>query len=341
LKEVGEWLGGQIEQPPFAFSAALPIFFKGKCPFLRFYPRPGSFEASFADLDLLTAEIKEATGKPLKALKASLSEAAKKFKRISHVSEGLFTNIIQGKVKPGEALGDLLKQGKKYVQNGSLLMTALEAQALREARIGGSSFPIQTMAVQHNHLDRVAGATAEGLLFYQDETFFSACAGLWALLRCRDAETGQLVKAGLRFLEDTGLGANRSSGKGQFKITVEPAPSLPVAQNPNGVLTLSRYLPSRGELQRFSDQTPAYRITTLRPKREQRFPAQTQTKGTPPIYKDAVRMFEPGSVLPLATEDEIIGRLAQVATGGGGQVIYQSGAAIPIVIQIQEAQDVQ
>ncbi|RPH56819.1 MAG: hypothetical protein EHM81_12560 [Chloroflexi bacterium] len=189
----------------------------------------------------------------------------------------------------------------------------------------------ESEAMQHNQIDRMAGATVDGMLFYREETFFAPGAGLWALLRADEQDFARYIHPALRYLADTGLGADRTSGKGQFEITVESAPTLPRVKSPRAMMTLSHYLPVIGEFDPQGEPL-AYALKTLRPKREQKYsrPLLDGQKSAP-IYKQAVRVFEPGSVFPFKNKKELYGRLARL-TPAGQEAVFQSGATLMVYL---------
>lgn len=330
--DVGDWLGSQ-DSPPFAFSAPFPTWFSDDRSLLRFYPRPDTFHINQQDFDALfeDARQRQKGAWDAKRAKLRLIQEAKVFKRVSFVSEGLLADVASGKITARQAL----RERRTTLWRNQFLLTPGEVDILKQA---GISFARDTLcreiAVQRNHIDRVAGATVEGMLYYQNETRFARQAGLWALLRANSSDLEELILPALRYLSDTGLGADRTIGRGHFNITVEPTVPLPHAKLANGVMMLSRYLPADGELPSGLKAPLAYHLTTLRPKREQKYPFRVDGIVTPPIYKGAVRMFEPGSVFPLIKQQPIYGRLAEVVPQDSGGPVYQSGAAIPLFIKV-------
>ena len=154
---------------------------------------------------------------------------------------------------------------------------------------------------------------------------------MWCLVRADDEDMEQRIRPALRYLADTGLGADRTAGRGQFDIELTDPPPLPDAgPESNGWLTLSRYLPQRNEWQP-TERPLAYRLTNLWAKRERGYPQEEPTR-TSPVYKRRLRVFEPGSVFPLTVRKEIYGRLVPV--GESGWTIYQSGLAIGVPVRV-------
>jgi CRISPR type III-A-associated RAMP protein Csm4 len=230
----------------------------------------------------------------------------------------------------------LLGDGETILE-GEILFTKKERDAF--ARIGEVKRLPSQVPVQHNQIDRVSGSTGEGMLFYQNEVFFQHGAGLWSMLRTSQAIFNSYIRPALRYLADTGLGAKRTSGKGHFYISYETMAALPASSKANGVLMLSRFLPAKDELINPEKHPLAYKLVTLRPKREQHIPAQVVGRATPPIYKRAVRAFEPGSVFPLTMRREIYGRLEELVTPAEGGPVLQGGFALPVFLWVEEEHD--
>jgi len=319
--DLDTWLG-QAE-PPFAVSAVLPARLLEGRVVMRLYPRPMTFAIGPTALAHLQVELAAAANQADARMR--LHQQAKGLRRVAYVTEAVLQEISVGHLT-AEAV---LRHPSDYVQMGGLLLTVSEA-----AKVGSDWRPWHSAPVQHNHVDRVAGTTVTGQLFYQEETRFAPDGGLWALVRASAEDAEQLIRPALRLLADTGLGGNRSVGHGLFDIAVETAPTLPEVPNPNGVLMLSRYLPTADEVAAIGESPLAYRLTTVRGRREQRWPGIVPGASTPPVYKRAVRMFEPGSVFPLVARREVFGRLAQVVRADEGGLVYQSGAAIPLYVRV-------
>ena len=326
--------------PPFAFSAAFPAWFDpAGQPLLRCYPRPLNFAVQPEEFGQLSDNLATRLGLPGKSARFEASRRAKSFKGAAWFSEAILKSVLQGRLNARQVLTSLSEDTSPYIQSGSILLSAAEANQLEAAGYAIDRRLMAESAVQHNQIDRWAGSVAEGMLFYDLETRFQPGTGLWALV-CGDADDLEhLVKPALRYLGDTGLGANRSSGNGQFKITFGSAPDLPSPAVPHAILALSRYLPAAGEQFSTSANPLAYRLTTLRPKREAKFHRPQAGVETPPIYKRPLRLFEPGSVFPFQPGTEIIGRVVEVVSPEEGGPVYQSGSALYLSLGSQEGHD--
>ena len=336
VTDLDAWLDGPA--PSFAFSSALPAWYnRDGAPMLRLYPLPETFGAVQTDVEALAGYLRESKRYSERQALLESTRQAKRFKSVAYLSESLFTQVVDNTLQPGQALLALAAEKPKLVQVGNILLSKVETDALVAEGVNTALPPVMVEAVQHNSVDRVAGATVEGLLFYKNEVYFAPQAGYWALLRASEADLQKLILPALRYLEDTGLGGSRTTGKGHYKIRVEPAPALPAAANPNGVMLLSRYLPAENDGIALQGAPLAYRLITLRPRREQKFPQAISMSQTAPVYKQPLRVFEPGSVFPLRKAQEIYGAIARVVPPGEGAPAHQSGAALPVFIHIRES----
>mgnify|MGYP001193221182 CR=1 FL=1 len=314
--DLSEWLTDQQDNPPFAFSAPFPtILLKERR--LHLYPRPLTLRVN--------TETVEQVIQTLNRSKETLKTVVKNAKRINSsiwISEGVLEQVMQKALRPVDILQRL---DKDFVLHEGVLYLRTEVKYNPPALS-------RSQPVLHNQIDRVAGATVEGALFYETETFFAPGTGLWALLRAEKQDFKTLIEPALRYLADTGLGANRATGKGHFKIEYGVAPTFPRVNEPQGRLLLSRFLPTRNEMQSLTNiDKLTYRIRTIRAKREKGVPVEDSNQTSTAIYKRSVRMFEPGSVLPLPSA-EIHGRLALVVKEHEGHPVFQSGAALSLPI---------
>lgn len=342
ITDVGQMLNNWAE-PRFAFSSTFPVYRAGQ-ETLRFWPRPLTGGLTPQQVNALVEEWarKEPSKyqtRPKKATVEIVEHEKRYLKRISYLSEALFKEVVEQSLTAIDLFRRLKDKGHQPQDiepfSGMLIRQDERKRLSANGDLGGQLVGIE--AVQHNQIDRVTGSTAEGLLFFEAETFFAPHAGLWCVAAVRDDETLQWLKAAFRYLSDTGLGANRSTGKGHFQIEVGEALQLPDAGDAaNAFMTLSRYLPKNGEWS--ADQRPlSYEIKTVWARREQRIPRAPTGAQSPPIYKEPLRMFTPGSVFPLnAPRQEVYGRLAEVvkADDNDGVTVWQGGLAIGVLMRV-------
>ena len=332
-KTLTEFLEGFNKSPLFLLSSAFP-YLKYKDKIVRFYPKPLLPELRSSTVEKLTeekSENKDSKSLEFKRAKVIVAQKLKELKKILYVSENIFRDIVEGR-NDMEALYRKEKFTGAVQQDIEKIGNALITFAERE-RIDPNkelSTFIREADVQHNQIDRVAGSTVEGMLFYEKEIFLQrSMAGLWFILYTDDLE---FLKPAFRYLEDTGIGGNRTAGKGQFNISLDRIDKLeiPEANEPNAFIVLSRYLPNNGEFL-LNSSPMSYTLLNLRGKHESKFPIPGQ-----PIYKELLRIFGEGSIFPLKEPKPYYGKLEKVGEFGGRK-IYQNGLTVPVFAKIMEA----
>ena len=259
-------------------------------------------------------------------------------RKVRWVSEKTLEDIVAGSLTPAGLVGQWMENRSSY-ERVAICWWNKPRSRIGLAVMEKSCCPSCKKDVQHNQIDRQTGGTGEGLLFYEPEKFFASGGMLWALARAERETMETRVRPAFRYLANTGLGANRSSGKGQFDFEVANAPALPDAgSRANAFLSLSRYLCASGEL---GESGPlAYRLISLWPKREQQFPLPEDGRRSAPVYKRRIRVFEPGSVFPLAERRPYYGQLATlIPEGDGPWPVYQSGFTLPVFIHVDPPVD--
>lgn len=318
----------------FVFSSTFPVVLGEGTDRLRFYPRPVTLEATPSVVRRAAERLAQKTHAPLKAAQVEVAETLKRdLKSVTYLSEKTLARIAGGTLTAEQWLTVVLDKSKDLVRVGNLLMTGEEAA--RWPKTTSRVTPLSRSTPRlHNQIDRVAGATVDGMLFYENEVRFAPGAGLWAVLRAEAKDIETLIRPALRYLQDTGFGANRGVGQGQFDISLEPLTTLPDGgPTANGFMTLSRYLPAAGEV--IAGEPLAYKLITLRGKRESKFPQPDDGTATPAIYKRALRVFEPGSVFPLKARHEVYGALAEaIPASNQAGATYQSGLTLPVFMRV-------
>jgi CRISPR-associated protein Csm4 len=326
LADLPALLEGFNADPPFVVSSAFLCLWSGEAR-VRFYPKPCIPELTSEQVRQLAKETR-GSNEGEKDAKWRVVERAKRLQKAGYVSEALFEELVTGRTHTA----DLWRRWKdtglrardvEYAEG--VLLTTGERQALeREGRLWTFA---KEQDVQRNQIDRVAGATGEGLLFFERQTFLRpGQAGLWFLLRTRDRG---MMEAAFRYLADTGIGGRRSSGKRQFEIKVDKPYSLPEADDADAFVVLSLYLPKDGEWDRAGEPL-SYELVNLRGKHESRFPARlAEGEKTQRVYKELVRPFAPGSIFPLGKRQPWYGQAVSVGQIGEREV-WQNGLALPV-----------
>ena len=317
--------------PPFAISSTFPCLWCGDQK-VRFYPKPLLPNLHSDQVGKLAEGRARYGGKEPLAYDKAVVDVVAKAKRTKvacFVSEELFREVVWGNMDT-EGLFGRLMDGRGSMDRdiewiGDGLITTGERKRIDPDAEHNQFWRIRD--VQRNEIDRVAGATVEGRLFFVDGTVFAwDVTGLWFVLRTNDADT---VRAALRYLEDTGIGRDRSVGMGHFRIEMEQF-NLPEAEDPNAFVSLSRYIPFDGASD-FGGSPLSYHLLTIRPKHEATFSGTGHH-----TYKATLRMFAPGSIFPLKERRDVYGRTVCVGANAeqGGWNVWHNGITIPVFARI-------
>lgn len=294
---------------------AFPIAWSEKGEPVRFFPMP-ILPQPVAPLPDRTLQTKQQATRTL--------NLHKRLKRARYLSESLFRQYLQGEVSL-QSLSEGLAQ-EKLVLRGNCLMQSEEAQGLGLAR---HQALLASSDITHNEIDRWTWAVVEGRLFLREETFLAPRAGLWFGVHLPTDALMNLLPALLRYLSDTGVGGERTSGKGQFRFTLqETAWQLPTSSTANAWVSLSHYLPTPEEVQAWQNtpSLPRYTLVHWQAKYEAMF------VGGMAVYKPLRRLLAPGSVLPLHERREVYGRI--VPSGQRlGHTVWVGGRALPAFAQ--------
>lgn len=330
VTDVGALLTGFGAAPRFAFSSAFPLL-RSDGAEIRFLPMPLIPPLRAEQINRLSEELITTRVNPKQA-KVDAVARAKRLVKVALVSEKLFGEIVRGetnseklwrrlKDKSGERPDDVELIGDALITKGERDVISRERRLQRF---------VQSTDVLRNQIDRVAGATVEGLLFYEQQMFLRReVSGLWCLVR---TDAPDWIAAAFRYLADTGIGGRRTSGRGQFDIEVKPGAVIPDAGDAaNAFVVLSRYLPAGDEWA--GDKPLSYRLHNVRGKHEAKFPAALGKAKSPPIYKEMARLMSEGSFFPLGTRKEIYGRVAKVGELSG-RTVWHSGLALAAFAKI-------
>ncbi len=113
---------------------------------------------------------------------------------------------------------------------------------------------------QRVRVDRL-GMQSEGGLFFFALQFFAPDAGLWFAADGAPEIIGKLRRV-LDYLGDTGIGADRNSGLGHFRVREEKPFPFTLDSKDRGWITLSLFNPGRGENLKNLTVNTAYGLTT-------------------------------------------------------------------------------
>lgn len=268
-EELERWLEGFSYEPPFVCSSAFPFLKEDGGP-IHLLPKP---------LSLVLHEPRS----------LDEMEAARELKRVRFISERIFRKVATGDLNTRVLIS--------HLWDGEIVRTG---ECLIEREFGDRT-PFAGRIVQHTSVDRLELSGARGLLYYEEQISFSSSSGLYFLIEIGEEFP---LKPVLRYLSHTGIGGNRSVGKGHYRMRlteIEPADLLG-GERGGKIMLLSRCIPAPGEFH--LDEGSAYRIVTQRPKLESKISTAGQ-----PLYKGGIRSLSEGSVLRPAEMKPFYGRL--------------------------------
>lgn len=240
------------------------------------------------------------------------AEWAKKLQKASYITQGVARSWQNGDLRANDLFQGLI-QNKLRLGYGSVWLPDEFPEIFFS--------PWKENHVQRNSVDRVAGATVEGLLFQEKVTFYApGFSGLWAAVWAEEAIWPD-VEAAIRIIEDTGLGGERAVGRGHFRITVKEWDEFfkdSFTEGPRFV-NLGHYLPLDGEA-----RPVAYSLQQILQKAENRYKL-----GKPDVYVARFHAYQPGSVFEAIKKCDVYGRLLPLREVDGRKIMYH-GTTIPL-----------
>ncbi len=315
-EDVGEWLAGFTPvNPPLAFGSAFPYLraSNGTAESLLLLPRPR--------FRIPGAAVETAAGDKNPEQIRKLVDTAKKIQQARYLSATVSAALQNGK-QPGDLLGQVLNGD--LVLRASALLKKTEHDAIWKSTNGKSDKKerLKPAYIQRNSVDRLAGATVEGALFQEEQTFYlPGHAGLWAGVAA-EATLWPKLEAAFRYLADTGLGSERTLGKGHFcfewaswdRFFAAPPPSA------GRFINLGQYIPAAPD----KTKAIAYEMLAIRQKAENRYPS-----GGARVYVAALRAFAPGGVFETPSRQDAYGQLVELAQLPD-RTVYYNGLTLPL-----------
>jgi len=310
-------LDGFQGKPEFILSSAFP-YLESNNSCLPFYPKPISAGLSASDIEEIADAVKKIDGvSDKKGKKVKLITKYKKFKKAEYVSLSIFERLLKG-VSEKALFQEYCKLCSKFEDFKEKKLLINEEEYTKVFKIIKPS--VKTELVQKNSIDRLTMSTGEeGETFYLQEHFTSPAFKLHFLIKTDNID---FLKPVFRYLEDKGIGGNRSTGKGRFKI--EGLNEVTIGDNSSrNFITLSKYIPDVSEINRNS-QSMYYEIFPWRSKIDSEY----EFKGDD-IWKYKVMYLKEGSCLEAKMRKEFYGRMP-IVKEINGQKIYQNGIAFPV-----------
>lgn len=270
---------------------------------------------------------------PMPRLRANLSDAfrpgvTKALKKLQYVSPAILTRLLQGDsmdqwlpqdASPSKGL--LLQDGKVWIaQHESKLLPAdwhkLDEAALKAKRVWKSQ------RVPRVAVDRISNSSQ---IYHVGRTAFAPGCGLWFLADL-DPHQASLFESLLEYLGDGGIGGERSAGYGAFSVERIDPPDLPSPQRAQRVMTLSRYNPTRDEIDAgVLGEGASYELVDVG--------GWLASPEGPAQRRKRVRMIEAGSIL--AAPVPVVGRIVDVCPkydqpGAPQHPVWRSGIALTV-----------
>lgn len=195
---------------------------------------------------------------------------SKSLKKLEYLEQPMFEQVITGKyisVTKGQ-----ISDNKKYLWAEkpvvqSILKTEVQQRVTVPRDGQGDSVP-----------------------YYVERLFFSEGAGLFFLLETENEQVLNETGVALKYLEDTGLGTDRTVGNGFFKTEITSL-QLSVSETRSYSMTLSLFCPEKEELAGLLEGEPAYLM-----EKRGGFIAGASAEQFRHLRKKSVFMFSEGSV---------------------------------------------
>jgi CRISPR-associated protein Csm4 len=181
-------------------------------------------------------------------------------------------------------------------------------------------------------LDRVSNASQ---IFHFAQIEFRENAGLWFMVDFDDDARIPDFESLLTLLGESGLGGDRTVGKGQFIFEPTAVPLLPEVENHTACCTLSLFLPSLADLESIDFHRSWYR-----------FQLRQGWVSDHSLRRRTLRMFNEGSVFRVNTPHRIEGQLVKALDQSEfpkqlRHDVWRNGMAfcIPVVLPLEKNDD--
>ena len=239
-----------IKNPPFLISSAFP--FKED---EFFFPRPMVRIRKEEDDDVYIG---------------------KKLKKVKFLSKILFEKVLNG--EEIKFSNEILE--KNTFQNG-IFWTNYNCSELPEEK----QIVYKKVEKPRVIIDRIKNSSQ---IFYFNEIFYSKNAGLFFLVRFNEEKFRKKFQTILSFLGDEGIGGDRSSGKGLFKLDIVENFELRTPETSEFFTSLSLYHPTKEEIEKGLLKNSSYELITRK--------GWIYSNSATSIRKKSLRMFKEGSV---------------------------------------------
>lgn len=277
-------------EPPFLLSSLFPYFEdeKGK---ILFLPRPLMPPAQI-DINNVKSY-----------------RAFKKLRKVGYVSRAVFEQMANGRLDELTLFAEMAKDGSGYSLQSSALVTAEERE-----RILLLPELVVVEEAARNAINRLSISTGGegGQLYYQPIVSARkneiARSGFYLFIQTskENGEIKTMLKAGLRFLAEKGLGGDTSVGRGHFELEFDDDANIEGFSGGERLMTLSLFHPAendREHLRRHVSDTYA------RMERRKGFIENAYINMAKQVWKPTLFMLGEGATFPRDGERRVYGSL--------------------------------
>jgi len=244
-------------------------------------------------------------------------ETGKKLKRVKFISLDLLEKMLNGE---GERLRfdevNTFQEGNFWYLDHS-------------ASFSGTDRVFSEREIPRVSIDRMTNSSD---IFYFSEILFEEDAGLFFLVRFKDAGVRSKFETTLRFLGDEGIGGDKRVGKGLYSIDIEDGFHISVPPKAEAFLNLSLYYPKEEEFCNGILDGASYNLISRK--------GWIHAPGAMSLRRKEVRMFAEGSIFH-CLEKEVYGEnpcvLKREDAPGLKHNIYRYGMAFSLPIVMEQA----
>jgi len=282
----------------FFLSSAFPLLETGDL-HIRFFPMPK------LGIPAVDEEVKDNELETKK--KVDRAEKHKGFKAVKFVSESLFRKILAGELTRENLFREFVDE--RCIKEGGFLFTLQDYGIATQKRLLPRISPVARATI-----DRVSGSTSGGGEFFYDFRLLPGSFSGYFLLKARDIE---FLKPVFRYLEDTGIGGERSIGLNRYKIELTEIDLAFLNGDSKKLVTLSQWGVNPAELDDAKANEFRYGLLPYRRKLETGF----DFKNSGQLWGSKALYFAEGSVLVVKERRDFYGQLRDSTVVGSEKVV--------------------
>ena len=271
----------------FFLSSTFPLLETGDL-HIRFFPMPR-------------------LGIPAVNREVQLAKRQKEFKAAKFVSESLFRKILAGELTRENLFREFVDG--RCIKEGGFLFTLHDYGIATQKRLLPRISPVARATI-----DRVSGSTSGGGEFFYDFRLLPGSFSGYFLLKARDIE---FLKPVFRYLEDTGIGGERSIGLNRYKIELTEIDLAFLNGDSKKLVTLSQWGVNPAELDDAKANEFRYGLLPYRRKLETGF----DFKNSGQLWGSKALYFAEGSVLVVKERRDFYGQLRDSTVVGSEKVV--------------------